>query len=87
MFYCEGFAVPPDLFPIEHAWLVDSNGCVIDPTWKDGTDYFGVVLRKDFVLNHMLKTKKYGILCNLHHLSKGESYAFKYLEGGILEII
>jgi len=31
--YCEGFAISNDLpIPIEHSWLLDSSGRVIDPT-------------------------------------------------------
>lgn len=53
VFYAEGYAV--DLvgvpIPIAHAWLVNSRGQVIDPTWTDASDcaYFGVVFRKAFV--------------------------------------
>lgn len=43
MTYCEGYAAIKGLgIPIAHAWVVDSDGFVIDPTWKDGTEYFGV---------------------------------------------
>ncbi len=46
--YCEGFAV--NLVATEHAWLVDSAGRVLDPTWcllendPMPTDYFGMLL-------------------------------------------
>ncbi|ULJ72584.1 hypothetical protein [Rhizobium gallicum] len=34
--YVEGFALDPALpIPMEHAWLIDAIGQVIDPTWDD----------------------------------------------------
>ena len=43
--YVEGYGM--SVIPIEHAWLVNENGEVIDPTWvltgeHFTTDYFGV---------------------------------------------
>ncbi len=41
--YCEGYAFTEDLpLPLFHAWLVNSKGEVIDPTWKTGDAYLGV---------------------------------------------
>src|SRR5262249_14384597 len=44
--FVEGYAVPDiaDLhFPAHHAWVLDSDGNVIDSTWdKTGLAYFGV---------------------------------------------
>jgi hypothetical protein len=65
--YCEGFAVKNHLgIPIIHAWLVNNNLEVVDPTWtKEGLEnctYFGVVLTEDFVLEMTEKTERYGIL-------------------------
>lgn len=45
--YCEGYAT--NIIPTEHAWLVNAQGEVIDPTWcilndKFEPDYFGMVL-------------------------------------------
>ena len=34
--YCEGYALEPELpLPLIHAWLVNKDGRVIDPTWND----------------------------------------------------
>lgn len=41
--YCEGYAQSEDLpLPLFHAWLVDEDGLVVDPTWKSGDAYFGI---------------------------------------------
>jgi hypothetical protein len=50
--YVEGFALDPALpIPLEHAWLVDDKGQVIDPTWDDnvGHVYYGVPFERNFV--------------------------------------
>ncbi len=66
--YCEGFAISNEVpIPIAHAWLIDVNSQVIDPTRnEDFTDctYFGVVFTGKFVREIALKTKYYGILDN-----------------------
>lgn len=42
--YCEGYALDPNLvLPLIHAWLIDSDGKVIDPTWHEpDTVYLGI---------------------------------------------
>jgi hypothetical protein len=70
VWYAEGYAVEPELpLPVPHAWLVNSSGQVIDPTWPDTRDhtYFGVAfetsfLRETLVLNENVA----GLLVNLH---------------------
>ena len=61
--YCYGVG-------IDHAWCVDWDGVVIDPTLeadKDGkldriTAYFGVPFRKDYLRKASLWNKVYGLL-------------------------
>lgn len=60
--YCEGFAIPKTMFPMEHAWCIDNEGRVIDPTWDDATDYYGAIFQRQFVKSEMLRTEYYGIL-------------------------
>ncbi|MBD2629653.1 hypothetical protein [Trichormus variabilis] len=64
--YCEGFAISNLGIPIIHAWLVNDNLEVIDPTWTgdrfQNCAYFGIVFTEDFVLEMTEKTEKYGIL-------------------------
>jgi hypothetical protein len=66
--YCEGFATDDELnLAISHAWLVNENGDVIDPTWDEnitGCTYFGVVFNREFVIETATITKHYGILNN-----------------------
>ena len=52
VFYVEGYALDMQIgIPLEHAWLVDEFGMVIDPTWDDQEDnsYFGIAFKKSFV--------------------------------------
>ena len=40
--YYEGYAIVKKIgIPLEHAWN-DRNGKIIDITWKDGVEYYGV---------------------------------------------
>lgn len=54
LFYCEGYAIESDglWLPIQHAWLADGAGRVVDPTWSDASAhiYFGVTFNTPFVL-------------------------------------
>jgi hypothetical protein len=64
--YVEGIAMTATcLFPTFHAWCVDENGGVIDPTWPDGVAYLGVHLRREFVLERVMKKGRYGVFGNI----------------------
>ena len=66
VYYCEGYAISksvPWLGPTDHAWLIDAiSGLVVDPTWEDGTEYFGIAFRRSFLLERLLKSRVYGLL-------------------------
>jgi len=66
--YCEGFATDDDLsLAISHAWLINDNDDVIDPTWDEtrtGSTYFGVIFHREFVIEMTTLTRHYGILNN-----------------------
>lgn len=49
--YVEGFAVLPDIaLHFQHAWCVDENGQVVDPTWAEpGRAYFGVPFNTAYI--------------------------------------
>jgi hypothetical protein len=49
MIYCEGYAC--GVIPVLHAWCIDKEGNVIDPTWEKGKDYIGVPFKTDYVLD------------------------------------
>ena len=52
--YVEGFALSRNVpfLPIHHAWLVDQDGRVLDPTWDESElhQYFGVAFESDFII-------------------------------------
>ncbi|MEO1005206.1 MAG: hypothetical protein AAFW67_04985 [Cyanobacteria bacterium J06638_38] len=52
--YCEGFAVNRELnFVYYHAWLCDRLRAVVDPTWDDGSAYYGIIFDNSWVLDLM----------------------------------
>lgn len=47
--YCEGYAISKNLgIPIEHAWNV-KDGKIIDISWKNGIEYFGVRIPYEWI--------------------------------------
>jgi hypothetical protein len=60
--YCEGFAVSKIAgFPLEHAWCIDGDKKVVDITWDDGIEYFGVCFSTKFVRDLYKKTGRYSV--------------------------
>lgn len=52
LIYVEGYAYSK-FFPMKHAWVVDGNGTVYDPTWPEpGTDYFGIPFETTWVARY-----------------------------------
>ena len=49
--YVEGFAINTWVAdnPVAHAWCVDPEHFVVDTTWDEGADYFGVPFRAEYV--------------------------------------
>lgn len=47
--YVEGLAQCSVGLPLFHSWLVDTEGNVIDPTWKSGSMYLGVPIQWSLV--------------------------------------
>jgi hypothetical protein len=65
--YVEGVATTTDLnLPMEHAWCVDDDGNVYDPTWDNGADYFGMAIKMDSLVECMRKTGVYGFFNDLY---------------------
>jgi hypothetical protein len=60
--YVEGYV--EYIIPIEHAWLVDKTGRVIEPTLRRKTpvkDYFGVPVKTEYLIKTITRNKLYGV--------------------------
>lgn len=70
LYYCEGFANYGQLkVMVAHAWLIDREGNIIDPTWNKPESfidpiYLGLVLDWDYAKKVAIETKIYGVLDN-----------------------
>lgn len=65
LIYVEGYATCSGLgFPIFHAWCVDQEGNVYDPTWKNGDEYFGVPFDFMYVRKTIFRRTKFGVIDN-----------------------
>lgn len=62
--YVEGYAYPPGLIPVHHAWCVDRQGRVIDNTLASAahSEYFGVPVSRDHLYETVGQRKHWGIL-------------------------
>jgi hypothetical protein len=73
--YCEGYWLwAGGIFPVHHAWLVDSEGHVIDFTAEacdrkhsckvnhEEDEYFGVTIPEWFIQKQMLESKVWGVI-------------------------
>ena len=64
--YVEGCAVAPGIgISLDHAWCIDQAGHVVDPTWQDGRDYFGVAFRTDYLRRVVRANRQYGLIHNV----------------------
>jgi len=62
--YCEGYAKSAYGFITEHAWLIDENDEVVDPTWDDGFEYYGYIIDVETLEHVSKKTEYIGIIDN-----------------------
>jgi hypothetical protein len=63
--YCEGLAIRESLgLPLAHAWVLDDDGKVVDPTWDrpEETHYLGVVVPFESYRRAVLRHKVWGVL-------------------------
>jgi hypothetical protein len=59
--YAEGYACPRTLpYPIQHAWLVDDEGRVVDQTWSHPEEctYFGVLFTTEYIMEAAEKYRR-----------------------------
>lgn len=61
LYYVEGWA--SNIIPMHHAWVVDSDGNVIDPTWSEPESrvYFGVPFKQGYLTRVLVLSKTWGI--------------------------
>ncbi len=82
LFYVEGYVRLMGSIPIEHAWCINADGMVIDPTLKDGENidhYFGAVFTTDFLYHIVRRSGVWGILGGRTRVTVRE------LEGGLVQ--
>jgi len=69
--YCEGYAM--GIIPVLHAWCIDANGDVVDPTWnrgqrdRIGMSYFGIAFTTKYLIHHLCEYEKYGLIDAWEH--------------------
>ena len=85
--YVEGY-ISVHGVPIEHAWVVDKDGRVIDPTLKDGKGvkaYLGIPLQTEYLREAILRTKHWGMISYTTNrdifTAKPETYVAKFGKG------
>lgn len=64
--YVEGYAVAHQIpLPLLHAWCVERRtGLVVDPTWADGVEYYGIPLKLGYVWKTLAAKGTYSVLDN-----------------------
>lgn len=60
--YYEGWGVTKAIgFPLDHGFNV-AGGKVVDISWPDGVEYFGISIPPDFIREEMLRTETAGAI-------------------------
>lgn len=62
--YCEGYATATIPVPVLHGWCLNADGVVVDPTWDEGTGYYGIPLDPLKALTYCAGQGRWGILPN-----------------------
>ena len=61
LIYTEGLAATEDMVPLEHAWVIDLDGKVIETTWRrPGVVYAGIPFRRASVQESLRENGYYG---------------------------
>jgi hypothetical protein len=54
--YAEGYAIHHGVsMPVLHAWAVDHDGKVVEPTWSRALAYFGIRLDSSYVIKEYMR--------------------------------
>lgn len=80
--YCEGYGLTRDGHALEHAWVENHDGLVIDPTWRDGVEYLGLRFPFKFLCATLAANQFYGLLPNIdvvRSLLTNSDYRAKHL--------
>jgi hypothetical protein len=59
--YCEGIAYAGTI-PVLHAWVLQPDGKILDPTWPDGEEYLGCVFRTKYLAKCIARRGFWGSL-------------------------
>ena len=64
--YVEGYAVNRwvAMHTVAHAWCIGSDKFVVDPTWDEGAEYFGVPFRHNYLRRVLKARRDYGLIDN-----------------------
>ncbi|MEL6439092.1 MAG: hypothetical protein AAFQ80_07560 [Cyanobacteria bacterium J06621_8] len=68
--YCEGYALAIDyVLPVPHAWLVNSSGEALDPTWQTPAAYVGVAFDRGWLYSFLSsRNRDYLAVFEANHL-------------------
>ena len=81
--YCEGYAFT-GVIPVHHAWCLDDDGLVVDPTWRESLirkpqatwDYFGITFDIDRVAHFMAGKPTWSLLFDLPYNDRDNLISF-----------
>lgn len=86
--YVEGMALHT-ILPTAHAWCVDRDGRVIDPTWdySPTSAYLGIPFRRDFLYRQLEATQVWGLMAEFIPDVLIDAAPVQFIEGLWLESV